>query len=112
MNRALLERLREYQPQRGLASRGDHFNVAFWAIAFCVVVVVVYPAMILVNGCSPAATNAQIEVGAGAGDYGIKIHGCFLKAADGGTFRDFQKCACDVDREFGLDASSAGAVCP
>jgi len=52
MNRALLERLREYQPRRGVAGKTSPFNVAFWAVALSVVVVVVYPVMVLVGGCS------------------------------------------------------------
>lgn len=116
MNRALLERLSEYQPKRGIASSSSSpFSLFFW-LAMCCVVAVVYPAMIVMNGCSPAEVNAagaQAEVAEGEIDYHAKITKCRLDVgADGGTFRDFQKCACDVDRSFGLDASSAGAVCP
>ena len=112
MNRALLERLNEYQPRKGVASSSSSpFSVFFWFAALSVVAVVVYPTMILINGCSPAV-DAQVETAAGAGEYGVKIHECFMKASDGGTFRDFQKCACDVDHSYNLDASSVGATCP
>jgi hypothetical protein len=68
----------------------------------------------LIGGCTPSQTKAaetQTEVTAGGAEYGTKILRCYESVKDGGTFKQFQKCACDVDREYQLDASSAGAEC-
>lgn len=69
MNRAHLERLREYQPRAGIAAAGEGsaFSFGFWIFAFVIVSSVDLFAMVLFNGCSPAETRAagaQIDAAA------------------------------------------------
>lgn len=53
MNRAILERMRSYQPRPGIAERAPNaFSVAFWALAVAVVSVVV-PSCLMIKDNIP-----------------------------------------------------------
>lgn len=126
MTRAQLAAMRSYQPSARLEPRArpgvppisvTHpraFAVGFWLFVVGTVTLVVLPALVLAN-CTPAQAGSAahgLDVGSQVGEYGAAVVKCRIDTmADGGTFRDFQRCACDVDRRYQLDAASAGAEC-
>jgi len=99
-------------------------DVVFWIVALSFTSVIVW-AVLLMTSCTPKdeitvdkqiqTVDKQIQIESRAGDYGARIAECRareLAKGDAGSFRAFQACACDVDRQAGIDARSAGAECP
>lgn len=62
--------------------------------------------LLLSCGANQAHVQNEIEATTAGIDYGACT--AKIKAQDGGTFRDWEKCACDVDVAHHVDSGKCG----